>query len=480
MRRIGNFLARATRTAGLRAAVTAALAVAMLAPAAGRTETLADAMAGAYEHSGLLEQNRALLRAADENVAQAVAALRPIISWTGNLTHTRTRGASQPLFISRTSSGTSASIGLTAQLVLYDFGQTSLGVDVAKETVLRTRQSLIAIEQNVLLRAALAYLEVRRASEFLGLRQNNLRLITQELQAARDRFEVGEVTRTDVSLAEARLAAARSGLASAQGTLEQARQEYLVAVGRLPGNLQPPTRLPALPPSVEAAQTIALRGHPEILGAQREVTIAELNVALADAALKPTIDLTGRAGVEQNFNSDAYSKSVSIGVGVSGPVYAGGRLSSLQRQAMQQRDAQRAVLHVVSHDIRQAVANAYTGVLVARASSAAGEEGVRAARVAFRGVREETTLGARTTLDVLNAEQELLQASADLISAQIDEYASAYRLLAAMGRLTAVDLRLRVTIYDPTDYYNMVKSTPAGISEQGQRLDRVLRRIGKE
>ncbi|OWU85692.1 transporter [Oceanicola sp. 22II-s10i] len=460
----------------------AALALATgLATLPARAETLADALVSAYNQSGLLQQNRALLRAADENVAQAVSALRPIISWSAGIDQSLTRTSSAANgFTATNSDSASATLGITLQLLVYDFGASKVDIEIAKESVLSARYTLLQVEQSVLLRAATAFFEVRRATDTLALRQNNMRLITQELRAARDRFDVGEVTRTDVSLAEARLAAARSGLAAAEGALNAARLEYLAATGREPGNLVPPRSLPRLPASVQDAMAVAVRQHPNMLAAQKDVTVAELNVTAADLALKPTISASARYGVTRNLNNDGYSNGVTLGLQATGPIYSGGRLSSLQRQAMARRDASRANLHTVAQGLRQQAGTAYSNVLVARASRLAGEEQVRAADVAFRGVREETTLGARTTLDVLNYEQELLSARTTFISAQIDEYVNAYNLLAATGRMTARDLGLGVQLFDPAGYYNMVKDAPAGLSERGQKLDRVLRKLGKD
>ncbi|MDF1856249.1 TolC family outer membrane protein [Pseudooceanicola sp.] len=456
------------------------LGLALSAPLA-RAQTLADTLVAAYNNSGLLEQNRALLRAADESVPQAVSALRPILNWSANVSHSWTRASSASSgFTATTSRSTALSLGLSLQLLIYDFGASKVRIDVAKESVLGTRHNLIAAEQQVLLRAVQSFFEVRRATETLTLRQNNLRLITQELRAARDRFEVGEVTRTDVSLAEARLAAARSGLAAAEGALNRAKLEYRAATGVVAKGLTSPRSLPGLPATVDAAMMAAARQHPDVLAAQQNVTVAELNVTLADLALRPTVNLNATYGLTENLNNKGYSSGLTVGIGASGPIYAGGRLSSLQRQTFAQRDAARSNLHVVVDNVQRNAGNAYSDVLVARASRLAGEQQVRASEIAFRGVREESTLGSRTTLDVLNAEQELLQARADLISAQIDEYIGAYALLAAQGRLTAAHLRLGVQIFDPTAYYNMVKDAPAGLSERGKRLDRVLRKIGKD
>ena len=195
--------------------------------------------------------------------------------------------------------------------------------------------------------------------------------------------------------------------------------------------------------------------------------------------MKPTISLTGRLGVTEDFDNDSFSHGGSIGIESTGPIYQGGRLSSLVRQAMANRDEQRGNLHVVRLTIEQNVTNALIQLNVARASEDANADQVRAADVAFRGIREEATLGARTTLDVLNAEQELLDARAALISANVDEFIAAYRVLATMGRLTARDLGLNVQRYDPAAYYNLVKDAPA-VSQQGQQLNRVLRALGKE
>ena len=240
-------MAKRMRLAGL----AVALGLMVAAPIA-RAESLADAMIGAYNTSGLLEQNRAVLRAADEDVAQAVSSLRPVISWSADATRQfgTTRSATTGNLISPTVSNT-VSASLTAQMTLFDNGQSKLSIETTKEAVLATRQQLISVEQQVLLSAVEAYLEVRRAIENVALRENNVRLITQELRAAQERFEVGEVTRTDTSLAEARLAAARSQFAAAQGALTIAREQYLAIVGRLPGALEPLRSLPKLPGSVD-------------------------------------------------------------------------------------------------------------------------------------------------------------------------------------------------------------------------------------
>ncbi|SHG95656.1 TolC family outer membrane protein [Marivita hallyeonensis] len=445
-----------------------------------QAETLADAMIGAYNTSGLLEQNRAVLRAADEDVAQAVAALRPIVNWSADATRQfgTTRSPQSNNEILPTVSNT-VSANISAQLTVFDHGANQLAIDTAKEAVLGTRQTLVGVEQQVLLSAVEAFMEVQRALENVALRENNVRLITQELRAARERFEVGEVTRTDTSLAEARLAQARSQLAAAEGQLAIAREAYLAVVGRLPGALQTPRSLPNLPGSVDAAKAVAVREHPQVRSLQHQVAASELNILRAEAAMKPTVRLTGRLSVTEDFDTDRFTRGGTVGIEAGGPIYQGGRLTSLVRQAMANRDASRGQLHQVVDQVSQNVGNAYAQLRIAQASLEASDRQVRAATVAFRGVREEAALGARTTLDVLNAEQELLDARSLRISAQVDQYIAAYRVLSSMGRLTASGLGLPVQQYDPVSYYNLVKDSPIEKSKQGQQLDRVLKSLGK-
>tara|TARA_R110002049_G_scaffold23781_6_gene84686 strand:+ start:74197 stop:75621 length:1425 start_codon:yes stop_codon:yes gene_type:complete len=460
------------------AAVGVALVLTLPRPALA--ETLADALVGAYTHSGLLDQNRALLRAADEDVAAAGAALKPILRWSADLTQSfgTQRAAGSPF--SQSAESLRASINLIGEMLLYDFGTSQFRIEAAKETVLATRQSLTDIEQRILLRAVSAYMGVIEASEFVALRNNNLRLLTQELRAARDRFEVGEVTRTDVALAEAQLAQARSGLAGAEGDLLRAVEEYRNAVGRKPGALSAPPSLPDVSGNLDAAKALAVRRHPAMLAAQHQVAAADLAIRSNEAAMSPTVKLTGRYGLSETYGSNSYSHTGSVGVEVGQTIYQGGALSSAVRKSMAQRDAQRANLHVVKNNIQQDVGNAYAALASARAQLEASDRQIRAARIAFRGVREEATLGARTTLDVLDAEQALLDAESTRVSARSNLYVAAYTVLAATGRLTAQELRLPVQIYDAGAYYDLVKDGPAKVSKQGQKLDRVLRALQKD
>ena len=444
-------------------------------------DTLKEAMVKAYNSSGLLEQNRALLRAADEDVAVAASAMRGVLGWTSNITSRKTQALSDAGGFGSQKTDTvanTASVGLTASITLYDGGRNKYALEAAKEAVLSTRQTLVGVEQRVLLSAVSTYLEVLRSRKTVTLRQNNLRVIKEELRAARDRFEVGEVTKTDVALAEARLAASVSALAVAEGERVQAEESYKQTVGSSPKGLTAPGRLPKLPNSAAASKKSAVQNHPDIIAIQHDIKQAEYNMKRAEGAYHPTVSLSSSLNYTDQ-EADDFLRSGSVSLSAEGPIYTGGRLPALLRQATARRDAQRSVLHLTRLRLEQEAGSAFALLQMARSGREASEEQIRASRVAFEGVREEAKVGARTTLDVLNAEQELLDAQAGLISAEADEQIAAYRLLAQMGKLTVDDLNLPVQKYDPLEYYNLVKGAPTALSKRGKQLDKVLRAISK-
>jgi len=450
------------------AAATIGLGVA-LAPAL-KADSLSDALVSAYLESNILDQNRALLRAADEDVAQAMAGLRPVINFVSQ---------SNFRFPARVGgikvNNWTSSIALNLRLVLFDGGVTRYATEAAKETVLGLRAALLDLEQQVLLNAVQTYMEVIRASQAVSLSQSNVRLITQELRAARDRFEVGEVTRTDVSIAEARLAAARGNFAASQGDLEVAREAYKAAIGRYPDQLRWPPAPPMTARNEAEAKAVAVRRHPSISQAQRNVNAGEANVARALAAIGPTISASASTSLD---DQESYDKSASLTIDV--PIYAGGTRRSLLRQAKARRDAARVALLQSVVVVEQNVGIAWANLSVAAATTEASRRQVRAAQVAYDGVREEAKLGARTTLDVLNAEQELLDARSSLISAETQQYVQVYALLASMGLLTVEHLKLGIVTYDPADYYNAATANPLRkISPQGAKLDKLLKSLGK-
>ena len=364
---------------------------------------------------------------------------------------------------------------LNAQLVLYDHGQTRAAIESARNTIAAGRADLKDVEQLVLFNAVAAYVDVLQNQEFVRLANNDVDRLNETLRATRDRFEVGEVTRTDVSQGESRLAASRSTLEAAEGEVEIARQAYRVAVGTLPQNLEPAPPLPQLPGSLEEATRIGIERNPAIVAAQFAERAAVYDFDRARAAKGPTVSVSGQAGVQrdnqpQNRSDDllhegsAWDGDTFASVGIEGslPLYTGGLNDSVVRQAQALLDQRRYELQDEARTVTEAVANAWTQLDVARASIVARREQVEAARIAAEGVAEEARLGARSTLDVLDADQERLQAEAEVVRAMRDEYVAAYGLLQAMGLLTVEHLRLGVTPYEPDVNYRRVQNGPPG------------------
>ncbi|PZX15474.1 TolC family outer membrane protein [Celeribacter halophilus] len=443
-------------------------------PMASWAETLGDALASAYKTSGLLEQNRATLRATDEGVSQAMAALRPSLSYSYS--------GGKTIYDADTYGEWSNTLSLVASADLYTFGRNKLAVDVQKEFVLATRAALVNIEQTVLADAVDAYMGVREAQAVLNLRQSAVRLNQQNLRAAQDRFEVGEITRTEVSQYEAQLASTRAELAAAQGELAAARETYKVAIGHYPEKLSSPPNIKLPVSGVEAAVTLAKQKHPGIVALQHEVRAHDITVEVAERSILPTVDASISHSVTDNTNSSAYEDNyTSLSVGVSGTIYSGGSIASQVREAIADRDASRAELLQTTREVEQSVRTNWSLLSVYAASEEASNAYVKAQRVAYDGVKEEADLGAATTLDVLDAEQDLLDAQVSAIQARIARETQAFSVLQSMGLLTVDQLKLDVPVYDPSAYYNAVKNAPTTyVSPQGEKLDRVLKGLMKD
>lgn len=449
------------------------VALAFAMPKGAQADNLSDALIGAYKNSGLLEQNRALLRATDEDIAATVALLRPVIDWT--ITASNSYSSVTPGLRSN-----QLSTGLTFGLLLYDGGVSRMRQLAAQQVVLATRQSLLNIEQQVLFSAVQAYVNVLLQQDTVQLQSNNLRLLQEELKASQDRFEVGEVTRTDVALAQSRVASARASLIESRGNLLEAKASYVEAVGHPIGTIagQPP--LPKRASSLQAAEAVAARNHPSLLAQQHTVKASDYSVQSAQKGLGPTVTLNAEVsdtlGVSNSVDFDSSGASIVFRQNL----YTGGSKASGIRASIASRDANKGQLITIQRAVTQDVAAAYVTLEAAAASLVSSNESVRAARVAFDGIREEATLGARTTLDVLQAEQDLLDAQTARVQARASQASAAYALLQAQGLLTAEHLGLAVEIYDPTLYYNLVKDAPSPVSRRGKDLDRVLRALGKK
>ncbi len=461
-----------------------AFTTALIAAPALRAESLADALISAYRTSNLLEQNQAVLRAADEDAAIALSQLRPVVnfaaqgSWTKN--NNDTGGGFFDPFPMPYYEETGASLSLTAEILVYAGGRGKMGVDVAHEAVLATRASLVNVEQEVLLDAVAAYVDIRLQNALLELARSSVDLIGQELQAARDRFDVGEITLTDVSQAEARLASAEADVTAAEANVLVARERYKATIGHYPDSLSGLPDLPKTAKSKDEATRVALASHPYIIQSQHEAAVAELQTRIAEAAFLPTVtgQMQGVAGVDGGNGTYNYG-NVGVGLRLSQPIYQGGGLSALYRQALARKAAADAGLHQSAVVVGENVGRAWARVTSASSLIDARNAQVEAARKAFEGVSEEATLGARTTLDVLNAQLELQLAQANTFRARADEYTAAYALLSTMGLLTAEHLKLGIPTFDPEAYYNQVKRAPA-TSPQGAKLDRIMKSVGND
>ncbi len=437
-----------------------------LAPAPLVAETLTDALISAYRNSPELKAARASLRGTDEDVAQARAARRPTLGAQASA------GVNHSFAFNRDSRF--ATLNLAASLTLWDGGTTDLAIRSARAGVRVGRVNLIDTEQQVLLAAITAYMDMRRDKKLLQLARTSFEVAAQQLKATRDRFEVGEVRRTDVSQVEARKALAQSVVALRQGTLEISREAYHVAVGRYPGRLAPPPPLPALPKTRDAARALALKNHPAIQRARIMVEIADLNVARARAAMKPRIALQGNLAINANAPTGD-----TAGVSITGsvPIYQGGSLSSALRKARELAQKARFDLQRAGQLVTQGVNRSWSQLAIARATITARRKEVESAQVALNGIRDEASLGTRTALDVLDAEKVLFEARTNLATARHDEEIAAYGLLSATGLLTARHLGLGVRVYDPAIHYRKVEKAP-GPSDRGRLLDRILRRAG--
>jgi outer membrane protein len=446
--------------------------VAVMAWGPVSAETLTDTLIKAYQTSPLLDANRASLRALDENVPQARSALRPQVSATA--------GATAASAVDDFPMSDVYAAELQASLLLFDNGQSKAALESARYGVASGRASLLNVEQEVLFAAVTAYMDVIQAQEFVRIARNDVTVLGEQLDATNNRFEVGEVTRTDVSQTEARLAQSRANLVDSEGALQIARQDYLAAVGVLPGPLEPAPPHPQLPATVKEAEAIGVRQNPPIVAARFAERGAVSDFDRARAASGLTIQATGAVDYAgrhslgpnsiQTVTGDTIRGSgsagdrvnVTLGVGASVPLYTGGRNSSLIRQAQQVLEQRKFQVQDTGRQVIQQVSNAWTQLDVARASIVANKEQVVAAQIAFEGVTEEARLGARSTLDVLDSDQERLRAEAEVVRAQRDEYVAAYAVLRSMGLLTVEHLNLGIDSYNPDVYFTEVQRAPMG------------------
>lgn len=429
-----------------------------LGAGAASADSLADALVKAYQSSPLLEANRAALRSLDEGVPQARSARLPQV---GASTEATTQSSVEDLDDNQLSNARAA---LSASLLLYDHGATKAAVEAATNRIAAGRADLTDVEQLVLYNAVVAFADVRRAEEFVRLGRNDVDRLSETLEATQNRYDVGEVTRTDVSQSESRLSASRATLAASQGELEIARESYRQAVGTLPSTLEPLPPLPALPSAQTEAERIALQRHPSIVSAQFAERAAVYDFDRALAAKGPNVSLSGSVGAERGNLNGFWDGNTYGQVGIEGnlPLYTGGNNDSVIRQAQNLLDQSRYELQDTARTVVLSVAEAWANYETSQVTITARREQADAARIAAEGVAEEARLGARSTLDVLDADQERLQADAEIVQAVRDEYVAAYALLRSMGLLTVKHLNLGIETYNPEVNYVAVRDGRPG------------------
>lgn len=438
-------------------------ALTMSGVANAETETLREALVKTYGTNPTIMAQRAQVRSLDQDVNIARAAGRPQVSATG--------GINQDLLSTNTqgSNGRDFSLGGDISLPLFAGGRVRNSVRAANVRVEAGRADLRATEGDIFTESVAAYMDVIRDRSIVALNESQVRVLGTNLQATRDRFEVGDLTRTDVAQSEARLALARSGLATVQGRLETSEENFTRVVGDVPGDLQPPPPLPPLPATADQAVEIALANNADLSAIAARARAAGFDVASVRAERLPTVSAVSStryfnalgtadesAGVP---NGTLPNSTTSTGIGLSMrlPLYQGGAAGARVRRAQ----AFRTQLLEQSIGVERAVvANARAAFAVYRAALDAIESNtiaVAANQLALEGVRAEQTVGTRNVLDVLNAEQELLNSNVLLVTARRDAYVAGFQLLNAMGRAEAEDLGLEDgPLYDPTVNYNRV------------------------
>lgn len=437
----------------------------LLVASPAAADTLQEALEQAYLTNPTLEAARATLRATDENVPIQRASGLPSADTSGTLTEFLKQNQASFIAPERSLSAT-----LNLAVPIYSGGAVRNGVRAAETRVEAGRADLRGTESALFSQVVAAYMDVIANEALVGLSRNNVEVLTVNLEATSDRFQIGDLTRTDVAQSESRLALARGDLRAAEANLVTARENYIALVGTAPTDLQPPPPLPGLPGEVATAVGIALENNPDLIAATERAVAAGFDIRVAGAGRLPRLETFASAGY-QNFlgslgtipgagEADQVATSAQAGLRLSLPLFQGGRVAAQQRQAQAQAGA--ALEQVVSAE-RSVIAQvraAYSSWRASLAIIASSETAVDAASLSLEGVRAENTVGNRTVLDILDAQQELLRAEVQLITARRNAYVAGFSLLAAMGVAEARDLGLGddLPLYDPAENYGRVRN----------------------
>jgi outer membrane protein len=452
-----------------------AAASALLLVCMGSTPVLADtieaALVRAYQNNPQLNAQRAQVRFTDENVPQALSGYRPKVAVTASAGYQYTDSLTQTgdLNVGRVPpiNGANAprSVGATITQTLFNGQQTANRTRAAEGQVSGAREALRALEQTVLLSAATSYMDYLRDSAIVEVQKSNVRVLEQTLKQTRDRFNVGEVTRTDVAQSEAQLAAGKTQLLTAEANLTTTRSNFRRIIGNEPQNLAPGSPVDRfLPGTLPAAVELGLTQNPNVTAAMFGIDVSYLQVKVAEGALLPTVTL--QAAVQQSYEQSliqyrAFGASATAQLSV--PIYQGGAEYSLIRQSKETVAQQRLVLDQTRDQTRANVVTAWGQLVAGKAQVQSAQAQVTASEIALNGVREEAKAGQRTTLDVLNAQQALVNARVALVTAQHDRVVASYSVLNTVGRLSPTVMNLPTTVYDPSVHYHQVRDSWAGV-----------------
>jgi outer membrane protein/adhesin transport system outer membrane protein len=419
-------------------------------------QSLEEALANAYVSNPTIESQRAQLRATDELVPQALSGYRPTVEAGADAGYSRARTRTG----SRDVNSNLAQRGVDLSVVqpLYSGGRTQAGTKRAEALVEAQRADLLSTEQSVLLDGATAYLDVVRDQAVVDLNVNNEQVLRRQLDASRDRFNVGEITRTDVSQAESRLARALSDRIQAEGQLSSSRAIYARVIGAPPGRLSAPRLVFDLPSSREETVALAESNNPTVIAAEYSESAARNAVDAVRGEMLPSANLRGTLSRTYEPSSQADRQDgASVTASVTIPLYQAGSVESRVREARQTAGQRRIQIEESRRQVVENAIRAWEGLTTARATIESRQSQVRASEIALEGVRQEALVGSRTTLDTLDSEQELLDARVQLVQAQRNEMVAAFSVLSATGQLSARQLGLKVPFYDHTKHYKQVR-----------------------
>jgi outer membrane protein len=456
--------------------VTCAAAAVLLLAYVGPTPALADtieaALVRAYQNNPQLNAQRALVRSTDENVPQALSGYRPrvAVTATAGTQYVDVRdlaGGSSTVLVRTIEHGVNAprSAGVTVSQTLFNGQQTANKTRAAESQVSGAREGLRVLEQTVLLSAATIYMDYLRDAAIVEVQRSNTRVLEQTLKQTQDRFNVGEVTRTDVAQSEAQLAAGKTQELTADSNLTTTRSNFRRIIGNEPSQLAPGSPVDRfLPKTLTGAVDLSLTENPNVTAAMFGIDVSFLQVKVNEGALLPTLTL--QATVQQS-NEQQITLQSSFGASaiaqLSVPVYQGGAEYSLIRQSKEALAQQRLNLEQVRDQTRANVVTAWGQLVAGKAQVASAQSQVTASEIALNGVREEAKAGQRTTLDVLNAQQALVNARVALVTAQHDRVVASYSVLNSVGRLSPQVLNLATTAYDPSVHYQQIRDSWSGV-----------------